>query len=74
MLKKLTESRKQSTIKMELKYGFFIIIKMDTYLKMLKQIKWKSRVIRKEMRQYITYLKNGLDLNLNDSFIFILWM
>lgn len=39
MLKKLTESRKQSTIKMELKYVFFIIIKMDTYLKMLKQIK-----------------------------------
>lgn len=50
---------------------FFIIIKIDTNLKMPKQIKWKSRVIKKEMRQYIRYLKNGLDLNLNDSFIFV---
>lgn len=50
---------------------FSMVIKIDTYLKMLKQIEWKSRVIKKEMRQYITYLKNGLDLNLNDSFIFV---
>lgn len=47
----------------------FLFIKIDTYFKMLKQIKWKSKITKKKIRQYITYLKNGLDLNLNDSFI-----
>lgn len=26
----------------------------------------------KEMRHFITYLKNGLEMNLNDSFIFVM--
>lgn len=41
---------------------------------MFKQIKLNSRVIKKEMRQYVTYLKNGLDFNViifYDSFIFM---
>lgn len=68
MLKKLSWSSKQNTIKWS-RNAFFMIIKIDTYLTMLKQIKWKSRVIKKEMRHFITYLRNGLDMNLNDSFI-----
>lgn len=70
MLKKLPWSSKQNTIKWSWNV-FFVIIKIDTYLTMLKQIKWKFRVIKKEMRPFIIYLKNGLDRNLNDSFIFV---
>lgn len=70
MLKKLSQSSKQNTIKWSWNV-FFMVIKIDTYLTMLKQIKWKSRAIKKEMRHFITYLKNGLDMNLNDSFIFV---
>ena len=70
MLKKLSQNRKQNTIKWSWNV-LFIVIKTDTYLTMLNQMKWKSSVIKKEMRHLITYLKNGLDVNLNDSFIFV---
>lgn len=70
MLKKLSQSSMQNTIKWSWNV-LFMIIKTDTYLLMLKQIKWKSKVIKKEMRHFITYLGNGLDMNLNHSFIFL---
>lgn len=50
-----------------------MIIKTDTISQCLRRSNKKIMVIRKEMRHFITYLKNGWDTNLNYLLLFFVY-